>query len=139
MKQVVLTVMIMIAAACHRTTGADDGNSPPAGSVGDTASRSSDWAAIERLETQAKAIARTDGCSSVAECRAAPVGSRACGGPRYYIPYCARTTDSAALYSKLSEVSRAEEAYNRKYKIVSTCEFRMPPAPEISGGMCKGQ
>ena len=141
MKRVVLAVIIMISAACHRASGTsdDETSQPPAGSVSDTASRSSDWAAIERLEVQAKAIAKTEGCSGAAECRAAPVGSRACGGPRYYIAYCSRTTDSAALFSKLAEVSRAEQAYNKKYQLVSTCEFRMPPVADFSGGACKGQ
>ena len=141
MKRIVLGVIIMMAAACHRTTATgDDGSSqPPSGSVGEAASQTSDWAAIGRLEDQAKAIAKTTGCGSVSECRAAPVGSRACGGPRYYLAYCSKTTDSAALFSKLAEVSRAEEAYNRKYKLASTCEYRMPPVAELSGGQCKGQ
>jgi len=100
-------------------------------------SRESDWAAIVRLEDQAKAIAKTSGCSSVSECRTAPVGNRACGGPRYYIAYCAATTDSVALFRKLDEVASAENAYNRKYQLVSTCEFRMPPPLTLSGGECQ--
>jgi hypothetical protein len=107
--------------------------------VTDTATTDREWAAIEKLEAEAKAIAKVEGCSSVSECRAAPVGSRGCGGPRYYLPYCSKTTDSAALYSKLAQVAKAEDAYNRKHQIGSTCEYRMPPAPSISGGSCKGQ
>lgn len=99
----------------------------------------SDWAAIEELEVEARAIAKTAGCSASGECRAAPVGSRACGGPRYYLPYCAKATDSAALYRKLDAVSKAEQAYNRKYQIGSTCEFRMPPAVGVTGGSCAAQ
>ena len=100
-------------------------------------SQESDWAAIVRLEDQAKAIAKTSGCSSVSQCRTAPVGNRACGGPRYYIAYCAATTDSVALFRKLDEVASAENAYNRKYQLVSTCEFRMPPPLTLSGGECR--
>lgn len=96
-----------------------------------------DWAQIEALEREAKAIARTTGCSSTGGCRAAPVGNRACGGPRYYIVYCAATTDSVALYRKLDEVAAAENAYNRKYGIMSTCEFRMPPDIALIGGECR--
>ncbi|MDO8500955.1 MAG: hypothetical protein Q7S20_03840 [Gemmatimonadaceae bacterium] len=95
-----------------------------------------EWNAIEQLETQAKAIARVDGCASSGDCRSAPVGSRACGGPRYYIPWCAKTTDSAALYRKLAEVARAEQEYNRKHNTVSTCEFRTAPLVESVGGSC---
>ncbi|MFN2603596.1 MAG: hypothetical protein ABR582_12675 [Gemmatimonadaceae bacterium] len=94
-----------------------------------------DWSAILKLEDQAKAIVKVSGCAT-SECRAAAVGSRACGGPRYYLPYCAKTTDSVALYGKLDEVAKAEQAYNRKYKIVSTCILLMPPQVDAVGGSC---
>lgn len=141
MKRLVLAAILAIAAGCARSTatGEDSAAGPPLGSVSDTATRHNDWAAIEKLEVEARAIAKIEGCSSVAQCRAAPVGSKACGGPRYYIPYCARTTDSVALYRKLDQIVRAEQAYNRKYQIASTCEFRMPPVPSLSGGSCNGQ
>ncbi len=141
MKRVVIAALLTVAAGCARSTAAgnDSAGSTPVGSVSDTAKKDGDWAAIEKLEAEAKAIAKVDGCSSAAECRAAPVGSRACGGPRYYITYCAKTTDSVALFAKLAQVAKAEEAYNRKHQIASTCEFRMPPVPSLSGASCKGQ
>ena len=111
-------------------------NPPPGSSSGASGSQQSDWATIERLETQAKAIAKTSGCQASSECRTAPVGNRACGGPRYYIPYCAKATDSVALFAKLAEVAKAENEYNRKYQIASTCEFRMPPEVAAAGGSC---
>ncbi|MEO6331400.1 MAG: hypothetical protein ABIV11_03255 [Gemmatimonadaceae bacterium] len=125
LSSILLTVSAFAMSAC--------GQLPHNGS----GSRESDWAAIVRLEDQAKAIAKTSGCSSVSECRTAPVGNRACGGPRYYIAYCAATTDSVALFRKLDEVASAEKAYNRKYQLVSTCEFRMPPPLTLSGGECR--
>jgi hypothetical protein len=151
-----LTMAISLAAgACAKTSlpsdsDADDsapGNNtevpappaappPPAPPAG---SQESDWAAIEKLEGEAKALATTAGCSTAGECRAAPVGSRACGGPRYYLPYCAKTTDSVALYRKLDEVSKAEQAYNKKHGIASTCEFRMPPTVGVVAGACAAQ
>lgn len=117
-------------------TGTNTGNNTGGSSSGLSAAQQSDWNAVERLEAQAKAIAKIDGCASSSDCRSAPVGSRACGGPRYYIPWCAKTTDSAALYRKLAEVSAAEQAYNKKYNLMSTCEFRMPPLVVASGGSC---
>jgi len=95
-----------------------------------------DWAAIEKLEKDAKTIAKTTGCASSGECRSAPVGSKGCGGPRYYIPWCAKSTDSAALYAKLDEVVTAERAYNKKYQIISTCEFQVAPKVEVVAGAC---
>ncbi|MGK2961728.1 MAG: hypothetical protein ACSLFK_06215 [Gemmatimonadaceae bacterium] len=131
--------------ACVSNTIATDTDSAGAtpgtstGTSGQSQSQQGDWAAIERLEDEAKALATTTGCTASGECRAAPVGSRACGGPRYYLPYCAKSTDSAALYQKLDQVAAAERAYNAKYEIVSTCEFRMPPTVGVMGGACAEQ
>jgi hypothetical protein len=128
--------IVMVLAACsQKTTGT------PAGPDGDkivlTGDQKTDWAQIVALENQAKALVKTDGCSSAGECRTAPVGSRACGGPRYYLIYCSRTTDSTALFRKLDAVVAAEREYNVKYRIISTCEFRLPPKIAFSGGSCQ--
>jgi hypothetical protein len=131
-----LVVAFALGAACaQQPVPSPDGDAsipPPR-----TNEQQRDWAQIEALEREAKAIARTTGCSSTSGCRAAPVGNRACGGPRYYIVYCAATTDSVELYRKLDEVAAAENAYNRKYGVMSTCEFRMPPDMVVIGGECR--
>ena len=131
----------VIACSQRAVTPADSatGTKPPGSNTGVPASQQSDWAAIEKIEAEAKSIAKTAGCTASGDCRAAPVGSRACGGPRYYIPYCAKTTDSVALFRKLDEVAKAEQAYNRKYNLASTCEFRMPPTVTVAGGSCVAQ
>lgn len=133
-----IALFCIVAVACKQPpVSADDpGSGTPNPNTGLAGTQQSDWAAIEKLEAAAKAIAKVDGCSSSADCKSAPVGSRACGGPRYYLPYCAKTTDSAELYAKLDEVAKAEQAYNRKYNLASTCEFRMPPTVELVGGSC---
>ena len=92
---------------------------------------------IQRLEHEARALARVDGCTSGGECRAAPVGDRACGGPRTHIVYCARTTDSVALYQKLDELAEAERTYNQQQGVASTCEIRMPPRLVAGLGSCR--
>jgi len=127
----------VIASSCTQApaAGTGPGADPSPGSEVAPGTKDVDWAAIVKLENEAKAIARVSGCTS-GECRAAAVGSRACGGPRYYIPYCAKTTDSVALFAKLGEVAKAEQAYNTKYQIASTCEFRMPPAVDVVAGSC---
>ena len=136
----------LLAGACTKTSLPSDSNgdgSPPGNNTGipsaPAGSQQAEWAAIEKLEAEAKAIAKTAGCSASGECRAAPVGSRACGGPRYYIPYCAKSTDSAGLYRKLDEIAKAEQAYNKKHQIMSTCEFRMPPTVGVVAGACAEQ
>jgi len=133
-----IVAVLGFALACTKTpvsTNPTDTGQPGGSKEILTGTQQADWSAILKLEDQAKAIAKVSGCTS-GECRAAAVGSRACGGPRYYLPYCAKTTDSVSLYRKLDEVAKAEQAYNKKYQIVSSCEFRMPPTVEAVGGSC---
>ena len=128
---------LALAACSQGTPGAPSG--PGGDKVILTGDQKTDWAQIVALEDQAKAIVKADGCTSADQCRTAPVGSRACGGPRYYLVYCSRTTDSAALYRKLNAVAEAEREYNTRYQLASTCEFRMPPTVALSGGSCQAQ
>jgi hypothetical protein len=132
-----LSMVLVLVACSPRTSGA------PAGPDGDkivlTGDQKTDWAQIVALEDQAKALVKIDRCSSASDCRTAAVGSRACGGPRYYLVYCSRTTDSAALFKKLDAVAAAEREYNAKYQLVSTCEFRMPPKVALNGTSCQAQ
>jgi hypothetical protein len=113
--------------------GSGSQQTPPAGD------QKSDWAAILKIEEEAKALVKANGCTSDAQCRTAPVGSRGCGGPRYYLVYCSRSTDSVALFRKLAQVEAAERAYNAKYQVASTCEFRMAPTVGVTAGACQSR
>lgn len=92
---------------------------------------------LTRLEHEARALARTDGCDSLAQCRTAPLGWRSCGGPRDYLVYCAATTDTAALFGKLAELEAAEKEYNLRSGMMSSCIMRQPPRVSVSGGRCR--
>jgi hypothetical protein len=92
---------------------------------------------LARLEREARALVKTDGCNAANACRTAPVGWRGCGGPRTYLVYCAATTDTAALFRKLKELENAEKTYNAKSGMMSTCEFRMPPGTKLEGKSCR--
>ncbi|HEY6089285.1 MAG TPA: hypothetical protein VD771_05805 [Gemmatimonadaceae bacterium] len=133
-----LFVISLAVSACSQTS---PGPVPvgPGGKMVFTGDQKADWAQIVALEDQAKALVKAGGCSSAAQCRTAAVGSRACGGPRYYLVYCSLTTDSAALFQKLGAVAGAEREYNEHYQIASTCEFRMPPTVGLTGGSCQAQ
>jgi hypothetical protein len=96
-----------------------------------------DRAHIETLEREARALATTTGCDRAHACRSAPLGWRACGGPRDFVVYCAATTDTAALFAKLRALELAERAYNQRAGLMSTCEMRLPPVVSLSGGACR--
>lgn len=93
-------------------------------------------AEVDRLYAQARALAHTEGCSTPNDCRAAPAGARACGGPSEYIVYCAKRTDVARLTALLAQLERAEQAYNRTSGLASTCEMREPPTVTLENGRC---
>jgi hypothetical protein len=130
---------ISLLAACSQTTNGGVPVGPGGGKFVITGDQKADWAQIVALEDEAKALVKANGCSTAAQCRTAPVGSRACGGPRYYLVYCAATTDSAALFRKLDAVAAAEREFNTHYQIASTCEFRMPPNVALVAGTCQAQ
>lgn len=100
-------------------------------------SSESDSARVARLEQEARAVAKAEGCSASDQCRAAPVGDRPCGGPHDYVVYCARTTDTVALDRKLAELVAAERELNRRTGAMSTCEFRLPPQTASVNGSCQ--
>ncbi|MBN1210695.1 MAG: hypothetical protein JXB05_37955 [Myxococcaceae bacterium] len=92
---------------------------------------------IQELESKARAMAVADGCADVSQCKAAPVGARACGGPRDYLVYCAARTDESALQQALTRLQREEERYNQQCGIVSTCIFLDEPKVELVDGVCQ--
>lgn len=131
------TTLALAGAACMQPAPDSDAADDRRGAGAMTGDQEQDWAAIGRMEDEARTLAVATNCASADDCRTAPVGNRACGGPRYYLVYCGTRADSTALFTKLDEIVRAEDEYNRRYEIVSTCEFRMPPEIAFGGGECR--
>lgn len=123
-----IVAAIVLGAACARQ------EEPPAVDVPWT--RAVQETRIRGLEQQARALAKTDGCDQASQCATAPMGAKACGGPRTYLVYCRATTDEAALLRTLDELKRAEEEYNRVTGVVSDCMLVGPPAVRLEGGIC---
>ncbi len=146
MRHIPLGVLLLASCALVACTAPtrDDGLSnepPPASSTGGQGTLISTDTAVDptvrRLEREAIALARVNGCTNATQCRSAGMGNRPCGGPRYYVPYCPLTTDTAALLAKLAEVARAETEYNQRSGMMSTCEMRMPGELVLTGGACR--
>jgi hypothetical protein len=130
----VVPILVLLMAACVAPPKRAADTTDSTGAY--VAAPVDDRTRLARLEREARALAKTDGCASSESCHTAPVGWRGCGGPRTYLVYCAATTDSAALYRKLDELKDAEMAYNAKSGMMSTCEMRLPPVVTASGGRC---
>lgn len=140
------TAALLAGAACSQSVGVGD-STRSVGSIfapppHDTTTPARDTTPdarprLARLEQEARALAKTDGCASVNACRTAPVGWRGCGGPRTYVVYCAASTDTVALFRTLKELEDAEREYNASTGLISTCEYRMPPGVRLDGGSCR--
>lgn len=123
-------LVAMLVAGCAKQ------EEPPALDQPPSANQVVSEARVRELEQQARALAKTDGCDRADQCASAPVGAKACGGPRTYLVYCKATTDEAALLRALDELKRAEEAYNRATGLASDCAMALPPELRVDGGVC---
>jgi hypothetical protein len=90
-----------------------------------------------QLETEARELVVAEGCTDVSQCRAAPVGVQACGGPRDYVVYCSAATDENALLRALKRLEQREERFNRQCDVVSICVFLLEPQLELVNGVCQ--
>jgi hypothetical protein len=112
------------------------GSDAGSGGVVLTGNQQEDEQLIQRLEAAARELALSDGCADGSQCAAAPVGAKACGGPRAYLPYCPLTTDTTELASKLEELRVTEQAFNVRYGIMSDCMLVTEPPLVLSDGRC---
>jgi hypothetical protein len=92
---------------------------------------------IQSLESEARSLAVAEGCTEASQCKSAPVGVRACGGPRDYVVYCSVTTDENALLRALSQLQRSEERYNEQCGVMSICIFTEAPQVDLVNGVCQ--
>lgn len=65
-------------------------------------------------------------CIDPAEWSFTAIGSKACGGPASYIAYSLKINVTEFL-KKVENYTNAQDAYNKKWNIISTCEMMMPP------------
>jgi hypothetical protein len=132
-----VAVALLGAASCGAPAGTQNGGSASGAASRTGPDTAAARAAVARLEADARALVKTDGCATSGQCRTAQVGVKSCGGPRDYLVYCAASTDSVALFRKLDELRAAESEYNKISGMMSTCELRLPPKAAVQGGSCR--
>jgi hypothetical protein len=138
MKMKLVVLLTMFAVSCSPAASTDS-SQHPLPRLTPTGDRAADEATLRRLYDEARAIARTDGCPDGAACKAAPMGTRACGGPNAYVVYCPATTDERALNAKLDQLADFEDKYNRQYGVISICVFETAPELESANGVCRAK
>jgi hypothetical protein len=71
-------------------------------------------------------MATTTQCTNPAEWSFTAIGSKACGGSTGFIAYSLKINVTEFL-KKVEDYTKAEDAYNKKWGIISTCDIILPP------------
>jgi hypothetical protein len=129
-----LGVLLLPAVAL---AGGTKGKGPARPERGTGGSGRCDQTTIQSLESQARSLAVAEGCTEVSQCKTAPVGVRACGGPRDYLVYCSVTTNEDALLRELERLQKSEAQYNEQCGVMSICIFTAEPQVDLVNGVCQ--
>jgi hypothetical protein len=65
-------------------------------------------------------------CTNPAEWSFTVIGTKSCGGPTGFIAYSLKINVTEFL-KKVENYTKAEDAYNKKWGIISTCDIILPP------------
>ncbi|PZX94146.1 hypothetical protein DOS84_05850 [Flavobacterium aquariorum] len=71
-------------------------------------------------------MVNTTPCTNPAEWSFTAIGSKSCGGPTGFIAYSLKINVQEFL-KKVENYTKAEDAYNKKWGIISTCDMILPP------------
>ena len=63
-------------------------------------------------------------CMDSEDWEIAAIGTKACGGPQYYVAY---PTEDTELLSSIEVYSLSEEVFNEKWSVISTCDIAVVP------------
>lgn len=122
--------VLALVAAC-RATGQRETTVQPA-------TDEDDREQLAELGAEARALIGEPSCTSVAQCRAVPLGAKPCGGPWSYVVYSTESTDAAALADVVARYNALEARLNRREGRVSDCQFVSRPLLDCVDGRCIG-
>ena len=89
---------------------------------------------LRQMFSKIQDLAAKQPCVDPSEWAFISYGSQACGGPQGYIAYHT-LTDNQDLMDIIQAHKRAEDQFNRKWRVMSTCMI----APEPQGISCKNK
>lgn len=93
-------------------------------------------AQLARLRNDIRALVGPASCANLVNCRIATLGVNDCGGPAEYVAYSWRSTDKAALETKIAEYNIAQEDAQKLGTSVSTCKASPEPVAACVNGRC---
>lgn len=94
--------------------------------IGENTTFEEDQIALQQLFSSIQATAESVPCIDATEWTFTPYGSKACGGPIGYIAYSAQI-DETSFLNDVQAYTTANQDFNVKWNIISTCELLLPP------------
>lgn len=96
-----------------------------------------DLAELTSLQEEIELLIDAGICSENSDCDYLAFGSKACGGPKAYLVF-STSIDVALLQQKVATYNALENAFNKKWGIISDCSFLLPPTSVACiNGNCK--
>jgi hypothetical protein len=103
-----------------------------------TTSQEVEKAYLERQFGEIIGLATSTQCDATSGCRFLELGSKPCGGPRYYLIYRSNV-DTTKLVDLVRLYNQSELFYNERWEIGSDCSMELPPdSVRCVGGDCVG-
>lgn len=90
------------------------------------------------LRREMLSIATDSVCIFSWSCVSAPAGTKACGGPSFWLPYSSliQTENERKLLALVREYTELESRWNKAADIMSNCMLESPPDLVCSGWKC---
>ncbi|WP_010178873.1 DUF6970 domain-containing protein [Aquimarina agarilytica] len=82
---------------------------------------------LNKMLAELKEISESVVCENATEWDFTAVGSKACGGPNGFIAYSTKI-DVKDFLAKVAKYTKAEDDFNKKWGVVSTCDVLVPPS-----------
>ncbi len=93
-------------------------------------------AAEAALRQQISAEVGSAACSSSADCRTLPMGSKACGGPASWLAWSARVSRGEELQRWSQDLAQSQRRRNMGQGRMSTCSVVPDPGARCDAGRC---
>lgn len=95
-----------------------------------------DWARLERMEQEIRALVLQGSCKGDAECAVLPLGAKPCGGPWGYLVYSPATVDTTQLFVLADAYTAYNLELNAKHGMASDCAIQPEPQPACRNDRC---
>lgn len=91
---------------------------------------------LSELQFKLELLTQQAHCSSDFECRTIGVGTKACGGSRYYFAYSASSSDVTEITSVAREYDITDNKLDHRIERVDKCTIGIDPGASCRDQLC---